>query len=32
MWGIVEDNTITKLINNPKGIIIGDIRYSRKIF
>ena len=32
MWGIVEDNTITKLINNPKGIVIGDIRYSRKIF
>ena len=32
MWGIVEDNTIIKLINNPKGIIIGDIRYSRKIF
>ena len=32
MWGIVEDNTITKLINNPKGMVIGDIRYSRKIF
>ena len=32
MWGIVQDGSITKLINNPKGIIIGDIRYSRKIF
>ena len=32
MWGIVEDNTITKLINNPKGMVIGNIRYSRKIF
>jgi len=32
MWGIVEDNTITKLINNPKGMVIGDVRYSRKIF
>ena len=32
MWGLVESGSITKLINNPKGIIIGDIRYSRKIF
>ena len=32
MWGIVQDGSITKLINNPKGIIIGDILYSRKIF
>ena len=32
MWGIVEDNTITKLINKPKGLVIGDVRYSRKIF
>jgi len=32
MWGIVEDNTITKLINKPKGMVIGDVRYSRKIF
>ncbi len=32
MWGIVEDNTITKLINNPKGMVIGDVRYSKKIF
>lgn len=32
MWAIIEDNTITKIINNPRGLIIGDTRYSRKIF
>jgi len=32
MWAIVTDNTITKLLNNPKGLIIDDIQYSRKIF
>ena len=32
MWGLVQDGSITKLINNPKGMVIGDIRYSRKIF
>ena len=32
MWGIVEDNTITKIINNPKALVIGDTRHSRKIF
>ena len=32
MWGIVQDGSITKLINNPKGMVIGDVRYSRKIF
>tara|TARA_R100001594_G_scaffold30951_1_gene57812 strand:- start:469 stop:1077 length:609 start_codon:yes stop_codon:yes gene_type:complete len=32
MWGIVQDGSITKIINNPKGMVIGDIRYSRKIF
>ena len=32
MWALVEDNTITKLINNPKGMIIGDTQYSRNIF
>ena len=32
MWALVEDNTITKLINNPKGMVIGDTRYSRNIF
>ena len=32
MWALVEDNTITKLINNPKGMVIGDTHYSRNIF
>ena len=32
MWAIVTDNTITKLLNNPRGMIIDDIQYSRKIF
>ena len=32
MWPLVEDNAITKIINNPKGLVIGDTRYSRNIF
>ena len=32
MWALVEDNTITKIINNPKAMVIGDTRHSRKIF
>ena len=32
MWGLVEDNAITKIINQPKGLVIGDTRHSRKIF
>ena len=32
MWGLVESGAITKLINKPKGMVIGDIRYTRKIF
>ena len=32
MWGLVEDNAITKIINRPKGMVIGDVRHSRKIF
>ena len=32
MWGLVEDNVITKIINQPKGMVIGDTRHSRKIF
>ena len=32
MYAIVEDNSITKLINNPKSIVIGDVRYPAKIF
>ena len=32
MWALVEDNTITKIINNPKAMAIGDTQYSRNIF
>jgi len=32
MWALVEDNTIVKIINRPKGMVINDIRYSKKIF
>ena len=32
MWALVTDNTITKIINNPKGLVINNIRYSRNIF
>ena len=32
MWALVEDGSITKLINKPRGMIIDDIQYSRKIF
>jgi len=32
MWGLVESGSITKLINNPKGMVIGDTRHSRNIF
>jgi hypothetical protein len=32
MWGLVESGSITKLINNPKGMVIDNVRYSRKIF
>ena len=32
MWGLVESGSITKIINNPKGLVIGDVQYSRNIF
>ena len=32
MWALIEDGSITKLINNPKGMVIGDTQYSRNIF
>ena len=32
MWALIEDNAIVKMINNPKGMVIGDTRYSRNIF
>ena len=32
MWALVEDGSITKLINKPRGMIIDGIQYSRNIF
>ena len=32
MYAIVTNNEITKLINNPKAMVIGDVRYPAKIF
>ena len=32
MWALVEDNAIVKMINQPRGMVIGDTRHSRKIF
>ena len=32
MWALIEDNAITKIINNPKAMVIGDTRHSRNIF
>ena len=32
MWALVEDNTITKIINNPKAMVINDVRHSKNIF
>jgi len=32
MYALVEDNNITQYINNPKSIVIGDVRYPAKIF
>ena len=32
MYAIVENNEITKLITNPKSLVIGDVIYPAKIF
>ena len=32
MYALVEDNKITKIINNPKAMIINDVQYPAKIF
>ena len=32
MWALVEDNAITKIINNPKAMVINDVRHSKNIF
>ena len=32
MWALVEDNSITKTFNRPKGFTLGDIQYPASIF
>ena len=32
MWALIEDGSITKIINQPKGMVIDNIQYSRNIF
>jgi len=32
MYAIVTDGSISKYINNPKSLVIGDVRYPAKIF
>ena len=32
MYALVEDSSITKIITNPKSMVIGDVRYPAKIF
>ena len=32
MYALVTDNKITKFINHPKSMVIGDVRYPAKIF
>ena len=32
MYALIEDNSISKIITNPKAMVIGDVRYPAKIF
>ena len=32
MYALIEDNSISKIITNPKSMVIGDVRYPAKIF
>ena len=32
MYALIEDGSISKLITNPKSMVIGDVRYPAKIF
>ena len=32
MYALVTDNKITKFINHPKAMVIGDVQYPAKIF
>ena len=32
MWAFIDDGSITKIIKNPKAMLIGGTQYSRNIF
>ena len=32
MYAVIEDGSISKIITNPKAMVIGDVRYPAKIF
>ena len=32
MWALVTDGSITKIIKQPRGMVIGDTQYSRNIY
>ena len=32
MYALIEDGSISKIITNPKAMVIGDVRYPSKIF
>ena len=32
MWGLVESGSITKIINNPRAMVINYVRHSKNIF
>ena len=32
MYALIEDGSISKIITNPKAMVIGDVRYPAKIF
>ena len=32
MYALVDDGSISKIITNPKSMVIGDVRYPAKIF
>lgn len=32
MWALVESNSITEIIRNPKPMVIGDVQYPKNIF
>ena len=32
MYALIKDGSISKYINHPKSLVIGDVRYPAKIF